>query len=163
VTSHLPSVVIERCRLLLGHIATLDKQISTLGRRLCARDNDTTKRLMSIPASVRSMQLRWRRWRQHLRPLLRGTTSRPGSASPRQSPSGSKARLGRMSRMGQRDLRRLLIIGAMSVVRWGAPARRAGGFLAWPYVGAEASNDCRDRACEQVRPDRLGSDVERRG
>ena len=46
--------------------------------------------------------------------------------TPRQNSSGGKARLGRISRMGQRDLRRLLIIGAMAVVRWaarrGAPA-----------------------------------------
>jgi transposase len=45
---------------------------------------------------------------------------------PRQHSSGGKARLGRVSKMGQRDLRRLLIIGAMSVVRWalrrGTPA-----------------------------------------
>jgi transposase len=46
--------------------------------------------------------------------------------TPRQNSSGGKARLGRISRMGQRDLRQLLIIGAMAVVRWaarrGAPA-----------------------------------------
>ena len=46
--------------------------------------------------------------------------------TPRQNSSGGKVRLGRISRMGQRDLRRLLIIGATAVVRWaarlGAPA-----------------------------------------
>jgi transposase len=46
--------------------------------------------------------------------------------TPRQNSSGGKPRLGRVSKMGQRDLRRLLIIGAMAVVRWaarkGAPA-----------------------------------------
>jgi hypothetical protein len=36
---------------------------------------------------------------------------------PRQHSSAGKARLGRVSKMGQRDLRRLLIIGAMSVGR----------------------------------------------
>jgi len=44
---------------------------------------------------------------------------------PRQHSTGGKARLGRTSKMGQRDIRRLLIIGAMSVIRWaqrkGAP------------------------------------------
>lgn len=45
---------------------------------------------------------------------------------PRQHSTGGKPRLGRVSKMGQRDIRRLLIIGAMSVVRW---ARRKGG---WP-------------------------------
>ena len=37
---------------------------------------------------------------------------------PRQRTTGSKPRLGRISKMGQRDLRRLLVCGAMAVVRW---------------------------------------------
>jgi transposase len=44
---------------------------------------------------------------------------------PVQHSSGGKQRLGRTSKMGQRDIRRLLIIGAMAVIRWaskrGAP------------------------------------------
>ena len=45
--------------------------------------------------------------------------------TPRQRSSGGKERLGKISKMGQRDLRRRFITGAMSVVRWavrkGAP------------------------------------------
>jgi len=45
--------------------------------------------------------------------------------TPRQNSTGGKTRLGKTSKMGQRDLRRLLIMGAMSVVqlaaRRGAP------------------------------------------
>lgn len=37
---------------------------------------------------------------------------------PRQRSTGGKARLGSVSKMGQTDIRRLLIVGAMSVVRW---------------------------------------------
>lgn len=37
---------------------------------------------------------------------------------PRQHSTGGKQVLGRTSKMGQRDIRRLLIIGAMSVLRW---------------------------------------------
>ena len=44
---------------------------------------------------------------------------------PRQLSTGGKQILGKTSKMGQRDIRRLLIVGAMSVVRWalrrGAP------------------------------------------
>ena len=39
---------------------------------------------------------------------------------PRQHTTGGKPRLGKISRMGQRDLRRLLITGAMTVVRHAA-------------------------------------------
>ncbi|ASP82441.1 IS110 family transposase [Sinorhizobium meliloti] len=46
--------------------------------------------------------------------------------TPKQNSSGGKEHLGRTSKMGQRDLRRLLIIGATTVVHWarrrGAPA-----------------------------------------
>ena len=37
---------------------------------------------------------------------------------PRQKSTGGKQILGKTSKMGQRDIRRLLIIGAMAVVRW---------------------------------------------
>ena len=36
---------------------------------------------------------------------------------PRQHTTGGKPRLGRISKMGQRDLRRLLVTGAMAVIR----------------------------------------------
>ena len=39
---------------------------------------------------------------------------------PRQHTTGGKPQLGRISKMGQRDLRRLLITGAIAVVRWAA-------------------------------------------
>ena len=42
---------------------------------------------------------------------------------------GGKARLGRVSKMSQRDIRRLLIIGAMTVVRW-ADGAAPGSWLA---------------------------------
>ncbi len=37
---------------------------------------------------------------------------------PRQRSTGGKAKLGSVSKMGQTDIRRLLIVGAMSVIRW---------------------------------------------
>jgi transposase len=44
---------------------------------------------------------------------------------PRQASTGGKQKLGKTSKMGQRDIRRLLVTGAMAVVRWalrrGAP------------------------------------------
>lgn len=44
---------------------------------------------------------------------------------PQQNSSGGKQRLGRTSKMGQRDIRCLLIVGAMAVAQWasrkGAP------------------------------------------
>jgi len=46
------------------------------------------------------------------------------SKAPRQHSTGGKTRLGKISKMGQRDLRRLLIIGAMSAIQ---AAQKRGG------------------------------------
>ncbi|MBC7284698.1 IS110 family transposase [Hoeflea sp.] len=48
---------------------------------------------------------------------------------PRQRPTGGKARLGSVSKMGQTDIRRLLIVGAMSVIRW--VVRKGGSSNRW--------------------------------
>ncbi len=50
---------------------------------------------------------------------------------PRQMSSGGKERLGRISKAGQADIRRLLIIGAMSRLNWlGSKSIREGSWLA---------------------------------
>ena len=46
---------------------------------------------------------------------------------PGQHSSGGKQVLGRTSKMGQRDIRRLLITGAMSVMRWASRKGAAPG------------------------------------
>jgi transposase len=49
---------------------------------------------------------------------------------PRQHSSGGKQRLGKTSKMGQHDIRGLLIIGAMSMI--GATLRRGTAEGSWP-------------------------------
>lgn len=48
---------------------------------------------------------------------------------PRQRTTGGKPRLGAVSKMGQADIRRLLIVGAMSVIRW--VVRKGGSENRW--------------------------------
>tara|TARA_Y100001001_G_scaffold2359_1_gene2800 strand:- start:4129 stop:5142 length:1014 start_codon:yes stop_codon:yes gene_type:complete len=48
---------------------------------------------------------------------------------PRQRSTGGKARLGAVSKMGQCDIRKLLIVGAMSVIRW--VVRKGGSENRW--------------------------------
>ena len=48
---------------------------------------------------------------------------------PRQQSKGGKARLGSVSKMGQTDIRRLLIVEAMSVIRW--VVRKGGSENRW--------------------------------
>jgi len=48
---------------------------------------------------------------------------------PRQHSTGGRQQLGRTSRMGQRDIRRLLITGTMAVIRWAS--RRGSPGASW--------------------------------
>jgi transposase len=125
----LPSAAIEMCKLLFQHVATLDEQIADLDRQIQqrARQEASVRRLMGIPGIGPICATA----PEALAPPPETFTKGRDFAAwlglvPRQHSSAGKARLGRVSKMGQRDLRRLLIIGAMSVVRWaarrGAPA-----------------------------------------
>ncbi|WP_287231192.1 transposase [Mesorhizobium sp.] len=85
-------------------------------------------------------------------------TSPPGlGLVPLQKSTGGKQRLGKTSKMGQCDIRRLLIIEAMAVVRWasrkGAPegsgsraccrrSRACSWPLCWPTRWRVASGPC---------------------
>lgn len=124
----LPSAVVELCKMLLAHIASLGEQITLLERELRerARQDETAKRLMTIPGVgvICATAL------QALAPAAESFTRGRDFAAwlgltPRQKSSGGKTRLGATTKMGQRDLRRLLICGAVAVVRWalrkGAP------------------------------------------
>src|ERR1700746_2634429 len=104
-----------------GKIADLDKEIA---RR--AREDEVSRRLMTIPgigpisataiAALAPPSESFAKGRDFAAWL---------GLTPRQNSSGGKTRLGGTSKMGQRDLRRLLVSDAMSVVRWasrkGAP------------------------------------------
>ena len=126
--SGLPEAVRELSEVLLAQIAGLHAKIGELERRLrtSAREDEEAMRLMSIPGVGPICAMAIQAFAPPMASFRRG---RDFSAwlglVPRQHSTGGKARLGRMSKMGQRDVRRLLIIGAMTVVRWavrrGAP------------------------------------------
>jgi transposase len=125
----LPDGVRRLGRLLLEQIAWLDERIADLAKelRLAAAEDPEVRRLMTMPGigPVAAMAI------AAFAPPLESFASGRHFAAwlgivPRQHSTGGKSRLGRTSRMGQRDIRRLLIIGATTVVRWasrnGAPA-----------------------------------------
>ena len=123
----LPEAVAELGRLLLGRIGELDEKIDGLDRKIrtSARENEETARLMTIPGVGPVTALAIQAFAPPMESFRRG---RDFSAwlglVPRQHTTGGKPRLGRISKMGQRDLRRLLVTGAMTVVRH---ASRHGG------------------------------------
>lgn len=128
----LPANAVEMCKLLFRHIASLDEQVADLDRQIRhrARHEVTVRRLMGIPGigPICATAL------EALAPPPETFTKGRDFAAwlglvPRQHSTAGKARLGRVSKMGQRDLRRLLIIGAMSVVR--AALRRGAAADSW--------------------------------
>jgi transposase len=125
----LPLAVIDLGKELLDHLEVLDERVAALSKRVkeVARTDETARRLMTIPgigpicaAAMAAVAP----------PPSVFTKGRDFAAwlglTPKQNSTGGKTRLGETSKMGQRDLRRLLIIGAMAVVqqaaRSGAPA-----------------------------------------
>lgn len=106
---------------LVAGLRALDDKIAGLHGEIAARakQDDTARRLMTIPG---------------VGPIIATATAAlaPPAATfskgrdfaawlgltPRQHSSGGKERLGRTTRMGERSLRRLLIVGANAVLRW---------------------------------------------
>ena len=119
--SDLPTEVIELARMLVDQIDELQLRIDTLDRdiRKRAREDDVASRLMTIPGVGPICASAVIALAPPAESFVRG---RDFSAwlglVPKQHSSGGKERLGRTSKMGQRDLRRLLITAAMAVVRW---------------------------------------------
>lgn len=117
----LPELVRQLGRLCLNQIAQIAAEIDRLhdGIAVEAKERDVARRLQKVPGirPVRAMAVAT--FAPEMREFRRG---RDFSAwlglVPRQHSSGGKQKLGRASKIGQRDIRRLLIIAAMSVVHW---------------------------------------------
>jgi transposase len=117
------AAVRDLARLLLGQIAGLAEKIADLDAELrkSVTTDVTAKRLTTIPGvgAVTAAAIT-----TFAPPMETFSKGRDFAAwvglTPRQHSSGGKDRLGRTSKMGQRDIRRLLIVGAVAVVRWAA-------------------------------------------
>ncbi len=124
--SRLPDLARETADRLVQQIREFDGRISELDSRsqAAAREDETVRRLRTIPGVGPITGLAFLAFAPDMEEFRCG---RDFSAwlglVPKQNSSGGKARLGRVSKMGQRDLRRLLITGAMAVIqrttRWG--------------------------------------------
>ena len=124
----LPSIVIDLSRVHLDHLSTLTDKIVVIERHLKdeAKSDPETIRLQTAPGigPVSAMAIK------AFSPPLEGFKRGRDYAAwlglvPVQKSTGGRQILGRTSKMGQGDIRRLLIIGAMTRIRWaiknGAP------------------------------------------
>ena len=117
--SGLPDDARSTLEVLVGTLAQLETQIGKLDAEIArrAKESDVARRLMTVPgigpliataiAVLAPPPETFRRGRDFAAWL---------GLVPRQNSTGGKQRLGATTKMGERSLRRLLIIGANSVV-----------------------------------------------
>jgi len=120
-TADLEPLIAETARIYLEQINDLSSRITKMEATLKqeAALSDASSRMMTMPGLGPITAMAIEAFAPTLSVFKR---SRDFSAwlglVPRQHSTGGKQVLGRTSKMGQRDIRRLLIIGAMSVIRW---------------------------------------------
>lgn len=118
-TSRLPTMVRDIGQLYLEQIESLTTKIGDLDKRLskAAAQAETTRRLQTMPGVGPITAVAMETFAPPMEEFRRGRDFAAWlGLVPRQHSTGGKARLGKTSKMGQRDIRRLLIIGAMAVV-----------------------------------------------
>ena len=128
-TAVLPATVRQIGRLYLEQIDVLSSRIDALGKKLRSEAGQAaaTRRLQTMPGVGPITAVAIESFAPPMETFRRGWDFAAWlGLVPRQNSTGGKQRLGRTAKMGQRDIRRLLIIGAMAVVRsaarHGAPA-----------------------------------------
>ena len=118
-TVALPDRVRTLGTLLFDRIVALDAEIAGLAKELrdCARHDDEAARLMTNTGVGPITAMALKAFAPPMESFRRGRDFAAWlGLVPRQHTTGGKPRLGKISKMGQRDLRRLLITGAMAVV-----------------------------------------------
>lgn len=117
--SGLPAESTATLQVLIGILAQLEAQIGKLDARIarCAKENAVSRRLMTVPgigpliataiATLAPPPETFRKARDFAAWL---------GLLPRQHSTGGKQRLGTTTKMGERSLRRLLIISADSII-----------------------------------------------
>jgi transposase len=119
--SDLPELMREECRDLMKQIAEKTVHIDARSAKIkaLAAEADTARRLQTIPGVGPLTALAVEAFAPPMESFRCGRDFAAWlGLVPRQFSSGGKERLGRVSKAGQSDIRRLLIIGAMSRLSW---------------------------------------------
>ncbi len=117
----LPALIITECQDLLVQIAEKSARINGKSKKLntLAAETDTARCLQTMPGVGPLTALAIEAFAPDMAQFKCGRDFAAWlGLVPRQYSSGGKERLGRVSKAGQSDIRRLLIIGAMSRLSW---------------------------------------------
>lgn len=119
--SDLPTLVREECRDMIQQISEKTARIEARMKtaKALAERTETSRRLQTIPGVGPMTALAIEAFAPAMESFKCGRNFAAWlGLVPRQFSSGGKERLGRVSKAGQADIRRLLIIGAMSRLNW---------------------------------------------
>ncbi len=118
-TSDLPKVARIACQQLLDQIDNLSEHLEALNDQINAlgKEGEAARLLQTMPGVGPITSLAIEAFAPPMESFRRGRDFAAWlGLVPRQRSSGGKARLGRISKAGQHDIRRLLIIGAMAAM-----------------------------------------------
>ena len=131
--TNLPQLVLDDCRDMLEQIAEKTERINTRSHEVkrLAGQTKTLERLQTMPGLGPVTALAINAFAPDMTCFKRGQDfSAWLGLVPKQNSTGGKSRLGSVSKAGQSDIRRLLIIGAMSRLNWlGRKSIRDGGWI----------------------------------
>jgi len=119
--SELPGLIREECQDLVTQIAEKTARIieRTAKLKTLAAQSDRARRLQTMPGVGPLTAVAVEAFGPDMAQFKKGRDFAAWlGLVPRQHSTGGKARLGRMTKAGQADIRRLLIIGAMSRLNW---------------------------------------------
>ncbi len=126
--SDLPDLARDICRMAVEQVELLTARLAAVTAKIAAASKAAAmpKQLETMPGIGPIGALAIETFAPPMNQFRRGRDFAAWlGLVPRQHSSGGKQRLGKTSKMGQRDIRRLLVTGAMSVIRWalrrGAP------------------------------------------
>jgi len=140
-------VLARQYHVIAAEIGSIDKSIPAW-HRSC----EASLRLAEIPG---------------IRPIVARSTGRKEFGSgrslaawiglvPKQHTTGGKDRLGSITKQDNRYLRRLLVVGAMAVIRYAQKHGDEEQAVAWPIDGSPTHEGGRGRACQQDGANGLG-------
>jgi transposase len=124
----LPEGIRDLGQIYLAQIEGLNARVAELDQKMkcAAKEADVARRLQTMPGVGPIIALAIETFAPELSSFRRGRDFAAWlGLVPKQHSTGGKARLGKTSKMGQRDIRTLLVSGAMAVLqaveRFGTP------------------------------------------
>ena len=161
----LPELVVSTTAMLFERIDELNAQIDEVDKkmRLLVRENEELRRLTTIPGVGEVTALAVHAFAPSMDSFARGRDFAAWiGLTPREISTGGRQRLGRITKMGQRDLRQLLVLGATAVIRHAGQAQGNHRPVASQDAGREAGEAGCGGAGKQDGAHHLGADGHRR-